>query len=221
MKIQHHIINAWHEGDSVTVECALGSVPDKCPFCHRYIAVATPSDGHLVGIEFLRVVFKCPSCYEVFIGSFSRNSSADFILDGVSFGKPEVKIISKIIQEISPLFSDIYNESKYCESLNLMHVAGMGYRKALEFLLKDYLIRKYPEKDIEIKSKLLGRCINDDVENISIKEVAKRAVWVGNDETHYVRKHENKDIGDLTTLIDLTMHWIEMEVKTKQYLDGM
>lgn len=54
-----------------------------------------------------------------------------------------------------------------------------------------------------------------------IKEMAKRAVWLGNDETHYVRKWEDKDIQDLKNLIDLTVYFISMTLKAKKYREEM
>jgi hypothetical protein len=41
-------------------------------------------------------------------------------------------------------------------------------------------------------------------------------VWLGNDETHYVRKWENKDINDLKRLIAMTVAWVEIELFTVQ-----
>ena len=63
--------------------------------------------------------------------------------------------------------------------------------------------------------------INKYVDDVRIKEVAKRAVWLGNDETHYVRQWDDKDIHSLKTLIDLTVHWIEAEEMTKSILKEM
>jgi hypothetical protein len=51
--------------------------------------------------------------------------------------------------------------------------------------------------------------------------VAKRAVWLGNDETHYERLWEGKTIEDLKRLIDLTVHWIAMEIDTEDALKEM
>ena len=34
------------------------------------------------------------------------------------------------------------------------------------------------------------------------------AVWLGNDETHYLRKWDGKDLKDLESLIQLTCYWI-------------
>ena len=97
----------------------------------------------------------------------------------------------------------------------------MGYRKALEFLLKDYLIGVHPAKSEEIKKSFLGTCIRDYVANSNIKAVSKRAVWLGNDETHYVRIWEGKDLEDLKTLVDLTVRWIEMEQMTASVIEEM
>ena len=38
-----------------------------------------------------------------------------------------------------------------------------------------------------------------------VASLAERDVWLGNDETHYVRKWEGKDVQDLKLLIKLTV----------------
>jgi hypothetical protein len=48
-----------------------------------------------------------------------------------------------------------------------------------------------------------------------------RAVWIGNDVTHYIRKWEGKNLEDLKKLIELTVHWIEMEALSKSFEDEM
>lgn len=72
-----------------------------------------------------------------------------------------------------------------------------------------------------IKNKFLSNCIQEDIVDNNIKNVAKRAVWLGNDETHYVRKWADKDVSNLKHLIDLTVRWIENEVETKKIIDEM
>lgn len=39
----------------------------------------------------------------------------------------------------------------------------------------------------DIKARPLAQVINNFVDNENIKQCTKRAVWFGNDETHYVR----------------------------------
>ena len=56
---------------------------------------------------------------------------------------------------------------------------------------------------------------------IRIKDCAKRAAWLGNDETHYIRKWETQDLEDLKDLIELTVNWIRDEYLTKRIKEEM
>ena len=51
--------------------------------------------------------------------------------------------------------------------------------------------------------------------------MAKRAAWLGNDETHYLRKWEGKDLDELKRLIELTIRWIEMVELSDGYIEEM
>jgi len=68
---------------------------------------------------------------------------------------------------------------------------------------------------------LLAACIEKYVKSEQIKQIAKRAAWLGNDEIHYTRKWEGKDLVDLKRLITLTLHWIEIEKLTADVIDDM
>ena len=82
------------------------------------------------------------------------------------------------------------------------------------------MILKKPEEEEIIKTSFLGKCI-DMIENVNIRNMAKGATWLGNDETHYVKKWENKDIKDLKNMIDLTLSWMSLEIKTEEYKKEM
>ena len=88
-------------------------------------------------------------------------------------------------------------------------------------MIKDYLIHREPGKKQSILSALLGTCISEHVDDPRIKECARRAAWLGNDESHYLRKWEGRDVDDLKTLIDLTVHWMLMQPLTDRYNDEM
>jgi len=68
---------------------------------------------------------------------------------------------------------------------------------------------------------VIGKCINDHIEHEKIKELAKRAVWLGNDEAHFVRKWENKSIDDLKLLIELVVNWISHVLLTEKLINEM
>jgi len=72
-----------------------------------------------------------------------------------------------------------------------------------------------------LKKTQLGTCIATHIKSEQIKGIAKRAAWLGNDETHYVRKWEGKDLQDLKKLIRLSLHWIEMETLTGEVIADM
>lgn len=158
----------------------------------------------------------CPSvnCGRSFVAYYFGNGE---YRNKTTNGTVMSKAFSESIMKNSPLFSVIYNQAFYAEQEGLLEICGVGYRKALEFLIKDYAKSNHPGKDQIIEGKLLAQCIGEFVSDDRIKGVAKRAVWLGNDETHYVRKWEGKNLEDLKKLIDLTVHWIEMEDLTKSF----
>ena len=125
------------------------------------------------------------------------------------------------IKDLSKYFKEIYTQAHSAEHHRLDQIAGMGYRKALEFLIKDYCISKHADKEMEIKSEYLGVCINKYINDAKIQKCAKLSAWLGNDETHYVRKWEDKDIADLKILIRLTVNWISNDILTEKYSADM
>jgi hypothetical protein len=105
--------------------------------------------------------------------------------------------------------------------MQLLQVCGPGYRKSLEFLIKDYVAELNPAEADRIKEMWLSQCIEKYVTDANIRETAKRAVCLSNDETHYVRTWEDKDLQDMKKLIGLTTHWIEAQKLTEELLQSM
>ncbi|QPA58092.1 DUF4145 domain-containing protein [Lysinibacillus sphaericus] len=87
--------------------------------------------------------------------------------------------------------------------------------------LKKMSYGKLQDKFEEIKSMPLQKYIQTYINEADIKEMAEIAVWLGNDETHYVRKWENKDLQDFKHLIDLTVFFISMKLKALRYKGEM
>lgn len=188
----------------------------ECPFCHSNIV------PQYLCLDNDKLFSCCPNegCKQHFV--LSLGSDAQFTNVDPN-ATPLSKEFSEIINSISTQFSEIYNQAYHAEQMRLDQICGVGYRKALEFLIKDYLLSKETDEQIKdnIKKKLLGNCIQENVQNNNIKNVAKRAVWLGNDETHYVRVWEDKDVQYLKKLIELTIRWIENEIETEHVLQEM
>lgn len=188
----------------------------ECPFCHTRII-----PEYYVYHDYV-VLAKCPNtdCSKHFVLSEAPPNTFTTIQQNAA---PANRHFSDIIRGISPAFESIYNQAYYAEQYELDQICGVGYRKSLEFLIKDYLISNTEDETEKesIKKKFLSNCIQDDVKDTNIKNVAKRAVWLGNDETHYVRIWQGKDVTNLKQLIDLTIRWIENEVETKRIIEEM
>ncbi len=195
--------------------------PNECPFCHKHI---NPEEfGYNFQRGMLDLVFKCSYtfCTRLFIVRYQTYNEYQFLFDSITIGSIKPVSFSPEIQSVSPSFAKIYNEANYAETNELFEICGVGYRKALEFLIKDYLIKKYPDKSESIKKKFLGNCIQEDITDAKIKTVSQRAVWLGNDETHYVRQWDEENLESLKKLISLTTHWIEMEMLTDSFEQKM
>ena len=189
-----------------------------CPFCHSKI---TPN---YLFLNEDNLFVSCPNsdCNKHFVLNPDHYGAFTIVQPNAT---PEHKTFSETINRVSSEFSVIYNQAFEAEQIHLGQISGVGYRKALEFLIKDYLLSNISQDDTNgrerIKIKLLGQCIAEDVMNERIRTVAKRAVWLGNDETHYVRKWTDKDVSHLKQLIELTVRWIESEIETQELLAEM
>jgi hypothetical protein len=208
--------------------------PDHCPLCHHGIMPTRIGASNIVRREIegdiLQLIYLCPriECQRVFIGIYRQNYGhqrhyveGPHVLKSTAPYRAVKPQIPDEIQKISPDYVEVLSQSEAAEAYQLDQIAGAGYRKALEFLIKDYAIIKNPEKADEIKNSFLGNCIKKFVTDQNVKECSKRAAWLGNDETHYIRKWEEKDINDLKILIKLTQAWILNSLLTESYLSEM
>ena len=214
----------------------VATLPDTCPCCHKGIE-PTFRFGFIhdnayptVSNVYVQAVFQCPrrECHRIFIADYLQTNELGhplrdekFKLQGLSPYWYERKKFTEPIKKLSPSFCDIFNEVAHAEARNLCNIVGPGYRKALEFLVKDYLISVEPEKADSIKVTSLQNLIQNKINDLNLKACAERATWLGNDEAHYLRKWEDKDIQDLKRLITLSMNWIENSLLTKDYIQIM
>lgn len=208
-------------------QAEIDRLPNECPFCLKSIKPTVLDLIHPIDYEELldqsiQIILICPSfsCHKIFIGYYDGDKDGAFFIK-TSKGSLIATSFSNDINTISPNFSQIYNQAYVAEQQELLEICGVGYRKALEFLIKDYAISNDPASTSAIEKKMLMACINDYVDDKRVKSVAKRAVWLGNDETHYIKKWEGKTLNDLKKLIDLTVHWIEMEKLTESFENDM
>lgn len=207
--------------------------PDYCPRCYvsLYPRVVTGAFSALANKDgsMLQVVFQCTQldCEEIFIASYAYSYDSDNIphetyeFVGLAPKNPAEAEFSESVSKVSPTFVKVYDQAVAAEANGLDEITGIGLRKSIEFLIKDFLIHENPSNADAIKKKSLGDCIKQDIGDANVKACAARATWLGNDETHYVRKWVDKDISDLKTLIRLTVNWVDNVLLTEEYLKDM
>ena len=106
------------------------------------------------------------------------------------------------VKEGFPDFNNIFNQSLEAESLGLDQIAGMGFRKSLEFLIKQYAARREPDKEEKINKETLNNTIENRYADFpKLQKLAKVASWIGNDESHLVKKHTEMDIQNMKAFI--------------------
>ncbi len=198
----------------------IGEYPNECPICHKAIEPIDKCREYNKNNK-VYVLFECPSCREGFISHY-HNSHEKVIYKSYEYEKislidsypKQIKTIEieDSIKKISPTFCNIYNQAYASEQYGLNDISGIGYRKALEFLIKDYCIYKNNGEEEQIKKEPLGQVINDFIDSDRIKKLAKASSWIGNDETHYIRKYIDKDVNDLKKFIETTKAFIHYEL---------
>lgn len=199
---------------------------NKCPVCKAKIS---PVPIYAFAYEDVNedltnacVLNYCTGCHSAFITTYliSINSDGSRFGYGIQCLSSEPnRFVKNVFDEriisLSPQFDKIYNQALAAESSGLDEIAGLGYRKALEFLIKDYATYEHPEDTDEIKSKPFVQCIKSYIKNEAIVTLAERSAWIGNDEAHYIRKQEDRDISDMKSFIQAIVYFIGMVLITE------
>lgn len=196
-------------------------LPSQCPHCSVAYSnepleayyVKSPKRNDAISVYAL---YFCPHCERFFSVDYYVLTHAQIAPQAIiKFIYPtptSVSDFSNNLSELSPNFVEIYHQSESAENYGLSEICGMGYRKALEFLVKDYAIKFHPDKSDAIKTTLLANCIDNYVDSTRIKTLAKASAWLGNDETHYTRKHEDYTLEHLKLFIAATVSFIDSEL---------
>lgn len=218
---------------SATIDRFTIEYPKQCPMCHNRVPmmpgrIAAYSPRY--NIIYVSLMCPNPDCSSMLFCLYEpEKDSGNAILRQVIPNFPTPDEIPEIVQCISPEFARIYQQAKHAKEIGLNEICGPGYRKAFEFLIKDYAKSKVvgdtdeevSKKKKKIEQTFAGTVVKDFIEYKRVQSAAKRALWIGNDETHYLRTWKDKDIEDLINLIKLTIRWIEIEHLSDGYDEEM
>lgn len=195
-------------------------LPDECPICHKKIVPDLFCPAFETFGQRLEVFCRCSNskCLRSFISLYtldaglSRAGTAHYRFVRSFPIEPTGKAVAATIAELSPSFVGIWAQAQLAEDYGLDEIAGPGFRKALEFLLKDYAISQVT--DDQDKSRIRAIPLQSVIKNYlsgdRLPVVSSRAAWLGNDETHYEKRWVGKNLQDLKKLIEATEYFIAM-----------
>jgi hypothetical protein len=199
--------------------------PNECPICRTKVVPENVAPGFFKG-EWAEMYYRCVNtgCMRSFIARYQLDQGLTpqgmriYRLQSLFPVEPLEKAVSADILTLSPSFARIAAQARTAEEHGLDDVAGPGYRKAFEFLIKDYAISLQADDKAkeEIKKLQLGAVIEKYLTGDKLPIVSKRAAWLGNDETHYERRWIGKDLEDLKKLIEAVEYFIAMELLVKE-----
>lgn len=229
------------------VPVRLQGLPDKCPVCHHRIEPQIIGDPQIVKGQHVYHVLRCPSqeCKTPFFGVYNyvQQEPSGIFAYSYSHSTPIVPTKpdrSRNIEAVSPSFYAIFDQANAAEQYGLSEIAGPGHRKALEFLIKDYASREARERleqataasdavaaaaaqsDVDtVRSMALANVIANRIQDDDVRDMAARAAWLGNDETHYTRLWANHDLEDLKHLLSLVTGFVDRKEQARRYREQM
>ncbi|MFA6056592.1 MAG: hypothetical protein WC756_00220 [Taibaiella sp.] len=214
------------------IQAINGSIkdPNICPHCHVTI---NPNFRWSAGSNdmgknpILITIWGCTNkeCNRIFIVKYLRDSSGVYVfkrfIDGLPKGpvwpEPILKLRDGSDNQLPSKFITTYLQSLDADHFGLNEIAGMGYRKAIEYLVKDWAIQNNSSEQESILKLWLGDVIKKYYDG-ELKGILERATWLGNDQAHYNKLFEEYDISILKELIDLIMVELDRQHKMQHYL---
>ncbi|MGT2797075.1 hypothetical protein [Streptococcus intermedius] len=194
------------------------TVDDICPNCKK------PTNPHLVNSDYfelsnfeksLALTLRCLGCKHFWVEEFIATRYEDgynrYEIEHIQVipSLPSDIPISEDVELVSPIGKQIYVQALKAEHEQLDHIAGIGYRKALEFFVKDFSIITNPDDEEKIIKMPLKQVIEEYINDEDLKTFALASTYIGNDEGHFYRKNPDKDLTHLKKYLHGFIYYME------------
>lgn len=210
-------------------------VDNVCPICNFSIDMTSNNSVNYNDINSLEQqqcnilsIHWCPHCsrgfvvehhmiaHEEILGVYGTDINYVECSQSVFPTRVDNLTIDENIRQISPRFYEVYKQCLKAKKSGLNELYGMGFRKALEFLVKDFAISENSAERCNIVSTSLHNCIEKYFKDSEAKTGLLACKWIGNNETHYINSNDKEDLQLLEELIDDTLYYIHRELRRKQ-----
>lgn len=187
--------------------------PSVCPYCGfgTDAPLSSKNAYSFNGHQLLIATCACTACGKTFFFACEYDSGkTDYdpiIYPSIAF----TPYSNDILEKISPRFIDMYNQALQSEFHKNIELAAVGYRSALEILVKDYAINELGQNPEEVISKKLCAAIGTYLNQEDLVKTADVVRILGNDYTHYERKYPQHDFELLKGYMEIFLKQIEVQ----------
>lgn len=187
--------------------------PSTCPFCGietDATVISVTQIVHRKDSTLFVVSCQCTHCENRFVALYERVKTTD--KDGLEYievlPRPKGKALPACLSTISPRFEDAHSEAEGAETFGFTNLAAIGYRRALEILIKDFAIVELGKSEEEVASKKLEVAIATYLQQEQLMNTADVVRILGNDHTHYKEKYPEHDFSLLKHYYDIFLRLV-------------
>ena len=189
--------------------------PMLCPHCGAYqdgiLSTRTlfeKQDNYRFGV----ISYKCTHCAKFYLVTYRIDLSAK-IAEFVGFYPTQtVTYENAVLQEYFPRFIDSYNQALRAELRGDIELSAVGYRQALECLIKDYAIQELGMDRADVSNKKLVKAIAEYLGESDLAATADVVRILGNDYAHYERRYPEHDFALLKRYMEIFVKLVETKL---------
>ncbi|WP_436939451.1 hypothetical protein [Staphylococcus xylosus] len=200
-------------------------LPEQCPYCDQ---IQSPKYISSSGIEEnsnrFSIILECNKCSQYFLQSYGLSNSSSFTMGRTTYNGNRLnpsyqydnETLSTEITSCSENFANIHKQLQMAEKHNLSELLKLGYRKAIEQLVWDYLI-KYEDKT---ENNLQRKSFPDRIKLLKLPEsewLSDLIAWIGNDGAHPYVRHEKLTAEDMKILSNMLIDNIHLLIQQHKY----
>lgn len=189
--------------------------PMLCPICSAFVDGSRLDSKLFSGIGDSNmgfVKYRCPHCSKAYIVAYEYDTEAKTTTFRGFFPTATEVLESKLLIDLSPGFENYFNQAMRAEKAGDLELAAIGFRTALECLVKDYAITELQKDRNEVIQKKLFGAISEYLGERDLIAAADVVRILGNDYTHYERKYPQHDYELLKSYLQIFMKLVETKL---------
>ncbi|MCT3283511.1 DUF4145 domain-containing protein [Lactiplantibacillus pentosus] len=220
------LVTVIQDGD-ICYNKALIKLPEFCPYCLciqkpnmvlKNLIMDSTSGFDRESKDYCVMLFQCIECDRYFTQDYRILSHSNPLetLSLPTLHRPSINYpdFFKKISTVSPKFVEIYKQCIQAQNNELVELTGIGLRRAIEFLVKDYGIFMLNHSDTDLtKEKISKDSLYNAIQDVFkddtfIFDLIDESRWIGNNKTHYTDTSEDDSINEMFNFIEAAANLI-------------